>query len=96
MADDTNVRRSQITSSDLTKRRESRTVYADILGQQLQMQMGLTNRIRYVGGSGGNSSSAFRAILTQGILNTTPNERDIFLDSVDNQLSPDIPLHILP
>lgn len=68
-----------LTSSDLTKRNQSRIVYADYLIQKQRFESGCSSRIQLISGSGADTAASSYIPIVEGPLFITPAEQTALL-----------------
>jgi hypothetical protein len=66
--------------SDITRRRDNRTRYADSIIRKEAFDLGLTNRIQYQSGSGSSRSESVIIPLKDGAIQTTVEEQNTILE----------------
>ena len=82
-----------LTSSDLTQRRQARTVYADYITQKQMVASGKATRVQLVGGSAGyfNTTESDLVHVVEGAVATTNDEQIAILDNIPKALIYAIP-----
>jgi hypothetical protein len=64
-----------MNSSELTKQRQSRVIYADYIVQQNRVKGGCATRVQLGSGSGNDNSASSLVFISEGALFTTPSEQ---------------------
>ena len=82
-----------LSSSDLTKRRQYRTIYADYIIRQQQLKGGCVTTFQLTSGSGANKSASDLISIAEGVLFTTPEEQ---ANIQTNNSCPVAPIPIAP
>ena len=72
----TSMLTKNLTSSEITLKKQSKTIYLNFIAQQQAVQQGCLGQVKLESGSGGNNPSSQIINLLEGAVNTTTTERD--------------------